>query len=97
MHTVMRDNSVCFAFITDGRNKVVSPKWLIWNNEEYRVCSVNMIYSERRGTKKVHVFAMNVGRKDANPGSVGSLDMLLEVDSESLAPTLVLVSDGLPD
>lgn len=97
MQTVLRDNSVCLALVMDGRHKVVSPKWLVWRNDEYRVHSLNMVYSERRGTKKVHVFAMSVGPKDAPANAEGTLDMLLEVDSESLAPTLVLVSDGLPD
>lgn len=97
MQTVLRDTSVCLALVTDGRHKIVSPKWIVRNNNEYRVHSLNMVYSERRGTRKVHVFAMNVGPKDAFPGAEGTLDMLLEVDSESLAPMLVLVSDGLAD
>ncbi len=97
MQTLLCDTSVCLALVTDGRHKVISPKWIVWKNNEYRVHSLNMVYSERRGTRKIHVFAMNVGPKDALPGTEGTLDMLLEVDSESLAPTLVLVSDGLAD
>ena len=37
--------------------------------------------------RKVHCFALNVG----------NLDMLIQVDSHSFAPTLVWISDGLPD
>ena len=97
MQTVLKDRSVCLALVSDGRNHTVVPKWLVWQNAEYRVLAMNMVYSERRGMKKVHVFALNVGQSGAPAGTEGTLDMLVEVDSESLAPTLVLVSDGLAD
>ena len=87
MQRAMRDDNVRIGLVLDGVDRLVAPKWVWWNGKTYRVREVGQIYSEQRGLRKVHCFALNVG----------ALDMLIQVDSHSFAPTLVWISDGLPD
>ena len=87
MQRAMRDDNVRIGLVLDGVDRLVAPKWVWWNGKTYRVREVGQIYSEQRGMRRVHCFALNVG----------TLDMLIQVDSHSFAPTLVWIPDGLPD
>ena len=87
MQRAMRDDNVRIGLVIDGVGRLVAPKWVWWDGKTYRVKEVGQIYSEQRGTRKVHCLALNVG----------TLDMLIQIDSHSFAPVLVWISDGLAD
>ena len=87
MQQALQDHDVRLDLVIDGVDRLVSPRWVWWKGKTYKVKEVGQIYSEQRGMKKIHCFALNVG----------TLDMLIQVDSHSFAATLVWISDGLAD
>ena len=58
-----------------------------WENRTYAVKELGIKYSLRNGRKVIHVFCVNVG----------TLDMRLHVDGDTLHATLMEVSDGFAD
>ena len=63
------------------------PRWVRWGRKTYRVEEIGFHHTFRKGTKRIHVFSVNVG----------TLDMRVEIDGETFAATLTEVSDGLAD
>ena len=58
-----------------------------WQGRSYLVHEVGIKYTNRVGRTFIHVFSVNVG----------TLDMRIQVDGETLHATLVEISDGLAD
>jgi hypothetical protein len=58
-----------------------------WHGRDYLVREVGMLYTNRVGRTFIHVFSVNVG----------TIDMRIHVDGETLHATLVEISDGLAD
>ncbi len=87
MYQLLSDPNIKLDLALDGVNHVVVPRWVWWQGKTYRVREVGAVRSKRRGQVKLHVYSVNVG----------TLDLTIEVDSTSLAPRLIAVSDGLPN
>jgi len=71
----------------DSKEQIVSLHRIRWNNRIYTVQEVGLKYTIRNGRKMVHVFCVNVG----------TLDMRLHIDADTLHTVLVEISDGLAD
>lgn len=78
---------VSVHLLIDQERRSVLPARVKWRGRTYSLVELGMHHSERRGTRKVHIFTFNVG----------TLDMRIEIDGESFAATLIAVSDGLAD
>ena len=78
---------VSVGLLLNGERGVPVPRWVRWDQKTYRVEEVGLYHTVRKGNRKIHVFSVNVG----------TLDMRLEIDGETLAATLTEVSDGLAD
>jgi hypothetical protein len=78
---------VSIGLLVDDAHHLTVPRWVLWQGKRYTVVELGFYHRYREGRKLWHVFSVNVG----------SLDMRLELDSESLACTLKEVSDGLAD
>jgi len=86
MATTVINEPVSVVLVINEVRRTIEPRKVFWRGQEYRLVELGMAHSERRGTIKQHVFT----------GSFGPLDMMLRLDSETLAVTLVAVSDGEP-
>lgn len=71
----------------DPAGKSVRLLLVKWEGRTYRVRETGIAYSVRDGRKRVHVFCVNVG----------TLDMRVHVDGDTLHASLIEVSDGLAD
>ena len=78
---------VMLHLVIDSVNMVAVPYRIKWQGKTYVVKEVGFARSQGKGDHKVHVFQMNVG----------SCDMRIHVDGNSLHSTLVEISDGLLD
>lgn len=78
---------VSVGLLIDEERRLVTPKWVRWQNKRYEVAELGFHHTFRKGIKKIHVFSVNVG----------VLDMRLEMDAESFTTRLTEISDGLPD
>ncbi len=101
MQRTVSDRNIKLGLAIDGTRRematLVVPRWVWWEGRTYRVVEVGMVYPQRDGINKIHMFAVSVCPKEAPPGSPGTLDMLIRVDAQSFAPRLEFISDGLPD
>lgn len=76
------------ALIVSGKERgKVRPYAIEWEGKRYRVERLGFYHSYRKGTRKIHVFSV----------STATLDMRLEVDSETFECFLTEISDGLAD
>ncbi len=78
---------VSVELLVDEGHRQAVPRWVRWAGKTYRVEELGFYHRYREGRKTWHVWSVNVG----------TLDMRLELDSESLACVLREVSDGLAD
>ena len=81
------NQTVAVDLLINDIHCIVVPKWVLWAGKKYIVAELGFYYRTREGRKTWHVFSVNVG----------TLDMRLELDSESLACTFTEISDGLAD
>lgn len=65
----------------------VRPYCIDWDGKRYKVEKCGFYHSYRKGTRKIHVFSV----------STATLDMRVEVDSETFECFLTEISDGLAD
>ena len=79
--------SVTVFLLADYKHKRIRPYYVDWEQKRYEVKELNFYHWYRVGARKIHVFAVNVG----------TLDMRVEMDSETFECFLTEVSDGLPD
>lgn len=63
------------------------PYCVDWDGKRHKVERLGMYHSYRKGTRKIHVFSV----------STATLDMRVEIDSETFECFLTEISDGLVD
>ena len=73
--------------MADYQHKRVRPYFIDWEQQRYEVKELGLYHWYRVGTRKIHVFSVNVG----------ALDMRIEIDSETFECFLTEISDGLAD
>jgi hypothetical protein len=64
------------VFTPDGRGGVrVVPQAMIWRGKRWRVQTMGLYHPERRGAKRVHIFAFSSGetafRVELDPDTLG--------------------------
>jgi hypothetical protein len=84
MLTKINERVKTFFLTKDTGEHPIIPLKIRWRGRTYAVMEVGIVYSLRTVT---HVVQVNVG----------SLDMRLHIDGDTLITTLVEVSDGLAD
>jgi hypothetical protein len=71
----------------DSRTQNITLHCIKWEGRTYTVRELGIKYPIRDGRKVVHVFCVNVG----------TLDMRLHIDADTLHATLIEISDGFAD
>ena len=60
------------------------PRWVRWGRKTYRVEEIGFYHAFRKGTKRIHVFSVNVG----------TLDMRVEIDGETFTASTTVAAPG---